>query len=198
VSYDNRDGSTSVPVVKTDGSVAVNTVIASVGAPTSYRYPVGAPDGARLTVTEDGGALVTDVGGSLIARIEPAWARDAAGESVPTHFVVDGLALVQVVNHRGPGVTYPVTADPWWGRSFRLGPHAASRLISALDYDAVGVGGVALLCSAGIVGLPCAAVAGLAAMLFGMGVVYFRHCSAGGRGFKLNVTWTGLPWCSSL
>lgn len=44
--------------------------------------------------------------------IAPAWARDAAGRKIPTHFEVNGTTVSQVVEHRGVGVSYPVVADP--------------------------------------------------------------------------------------
>lgn len=48
----------------------------------------------------------------------PAWARDANGVAVSTHFALKGNKLVQYVDHRQPGVAYPVVADPkfaWMG-----------------------------------------------------------------------------------
>jgi hypothetical protein len=50
-----------------------------------------------------------------VSTVAPAWATDAEGRPVPTHFEVRGSALVQVVNHRG--ASYPVVADPkhTWG-----------------------------------------------------------------------------------
>lgn len=48
VSYDNNNGSLTVPVVQKDGSVQVNTVIESPSAPTRYAYPVELPDGASV------------------------------------------------------------------------------------------------------------------------------------------------------
>lgn len=40
------------------------------------------------------------------------WAFDANGTPVPTHYEVQGSTLVQVVDHTGAGIAYPVVADP--------------------------------------------------------------------------------------
>lgn len=47
----------------------------------------------------------------------PAWAVDAKGASVPTHFEADGNVLRQVVSHTSAKVTCPVVADPYMGKA---------------------------------------------------------------------------------
>src|SRR4051812_19016256 len=42
----------------------------------------------------------------------PPWARDAAGRRIPTYYKLDGTTLIQVVEHRAAGTSYPVVADP--------------------------------------------------------------------------------------
>lgn len=113
VVYDNNNGSATVPVVKNDGSVAINTIITEATAPTRYRYPVSVPDGAALALTDDGGAIVTNADGETVGTVDPAWAKDANGEAVPTRFEVAGTTLTQVVDHDSDDA-YPVTADPWY------------------------------------------------------------------------------------
>jgi hypothetical protein len=44
--------------------------------------------------------------------IAAPWARDANGRAIPTRYEIQGTTLVQVVDHRRPGVVYPVVADP--------------------------------------------------------------------------------------
>ncbi|MFT4123896.1 MAG: hypothetical protein QM635_08695 [Microbacteriaceae bacterium] len=51
-----------------------------------------------------------------IATINKAWAVDATGAQVPTHYEIEGTTLTQVVV-AGSSARYPITADPsvvWW------------------------------------------------------------------------------------
>lgn len=114
VSYDNNNGSTTVPIVQTDGSVQINTVIDDAKAPTEFAYPVSVPDGGKLQL-EQGGVSILDSAGGWVAGFLPAWAKDADGNGVPTHYEVRGSTLVQVVEHDRAGTRYPVVADPWLG-----------------------------------------------------------------------------------
>lgn len=125
VSYDNRDGSTTVPVVKNDGSVQITTVIDGPEAPTSYAYPLDVPAGASVVLDEvSGGAAVIGADGAWLAGVDPAWAKDATGAPVPTHYELSGTTLTQVVEHSAE-FAYPVVADPrtsllWWGTATKL------------------------------------------------------------------------------
>lgn len=81
-------------------------------APQRYPFPVdvgGVP--AHLTLTPNGSIEIRrSASAAPVAIVTPAWAVDAVGASVPTHFEVHGSTLVQVVDHQG--AAYPVTADP--------------------------------------------------------------------------------------
>lgn len=112
VEFDNNDGSTTVPVVKTDGSIQILTVIDDANAPARYSYEIGIAGDAKLEVNEDGSVDVTADDGTVAAVIAAPWARDANGESVSTWYEVDGPTLTQVVDHIGTNVAYPVVADP--------------------------------------------------------------------------------------
>lgn len=112
VAYDNRNGSLSVPVVKTEGSLQVTTVIVEASAPTEYRYDLTIPEGGAINELDNGALVIVDENGSFRAGIAPAWAKDANGAEVPTHYVVNGSSVTQVVEH-GPTVSYPVVADPY-------------------------------------------------------------------------------------
>ncbi|MFE7843671.1 DUF2599 domain-containing protein [Microbacterium sp. NPDC057407] len=115
VSYDNGDGSTTVPVVKEDGSVQVATTIDGPDAPTRYDYPLTLPDGATAELDPETGA-VSFIGtdGAWLGGVAPAWANDADGTAIPTRYELAGTTLTQIVDH-GTGVDYPVVADPWLG-----------------------------------------------------------------------------------
>ena len=81
VSYDNQNGSVTVPVVKADGSIQINTVISNPEAPTRYDYPLSLPEGASIADDGDGGFVVSDAT-QVIATIAPPWAKDANGVAV--------------------------------------------------------------------------------------------------------------------
>lgn len=115
VSYKNNDGTSTVPIVENDGSVQINTVIVSASAPTSYRYAISIPAGGRLTLNDAGQVSVLDSSNNWIAGVAPAWAKDATGKSVPTHYSIDGDILVQHLDLTSNAIAYPVVADPWFG-----------------------------------------------------------------------------------
>ncbi|MBO9554795.1 hypothetical protein [Cellulomonas sp.] len=106
--------SVDVAVQATATGARVLTVLADPGAASSYTYslaegvlPVINADGsATLTVPVAEGAVVE------LATIAPPWAKDAEGKAVPTHYEANADGLVQVVEHKGADVAYPVVADP--------------------------------------------------------------------------------------
>lgn len=122
ISYDNRNGSSSVPIVLDGGGIRINTVIAGPNAPQRYTYPLGLPPGAKI-VKDGDGLLLFDANGASMGSLNAPWAIDAAGRQVPTHYEVKATTVTQVIEH-GPGTTYPVVADPeywppvtiWWPR----------------------------------------------------------------------------------
>lgn len=114
VSFDNGDGSYSVPIVKEGGSVQVATVITSSTAPTSYEYALTVPEGASVAIEEGGMVIVRNAQGGYVAGILPAWAKDADGFAIPTHFEVVESTVTQVIEHNAE-TRYPVVADPWIG-----------------------------------------------------------------------------------
>lgn len=116
VAYDNGNGSTTVPLVKTDGSVQIATIIQSEEAPTRYVYALGLPDGVLAQLDESGQVVMLNDDGSFFAGITAAWATDADGAAVPTHYELSGSVLTQVVDH-AEGYTYPIVADPWAGQN---------------------------------------------------------------------------------
>ncbi|SDQ38072.1 hypothetical protein [Quadrisphaera sp. DSM 44207] len=62
--------------------------------------------------------LFVGADGDLLGALAPAWAKDAAGQDVPTRYEVSGDVVTQVVEHADDSrVTYPVVADPYAGRT---------------------------------------------------------------------------------
>ena len=164
VVYDNGNGSSTVPLVKADGVVQIITTIADESAPVAYVYPLDLPEGGRLELLDDRGALVLDSFGEVVATIDAPWARDAGGKSVPTYYAVSGDSLVQVVAH-GPGDTYPIVADPkislGWAIYVKYSKSEVKSMVSGLrgslsskaKYGSVLCLGVPSIYAAGLCGL---------------------------------------------
>lgn len=115
--FDHQNGSSSTPVVKTDGSVQITTTISERDAPTRYSYESDVDGAETIDQLENGTLIFRDANGEYLAAIAPAWAKDANGVEVPTWYEVDGLNITQVVDHASQsGLTYPVIADPYLGR----------------------------------------------------------------------------------
>lgn len=111
VAFDNKNGSTTVPLIKADGAVQINTVIENASAPKRYDYPIDVPADASLTQDANGTVAVVEADGSPLRVFGEAWAKDANGEAVPTHYEVRDNTLTQVVDFT-EHTTFPVVADP--------------------------------------------------------------------------------------
>ncbi|WP_183091877.1 DUF2599 domain-containing protein [Mycetocola lacteus] len=115
--YNNNDGSTTVPVIKSDGSVQITTVLSDASAPSKFEYKFELPVGARLVLNElDGSVTIEGADGDFLGGILPPWAKDANGTNVETSYKVSGDTLTQLVILDG-SETFPVVADPWLGIS---------------------------------------------------------------------------------
>lgn len=103
---------TTVTSVKEDGGLQMATIIHESKSPERFEYQLDIPDDA--TTREDhGGVFIEDKDGKLIGGFTPPWAKDANGVDVPTHYVVEGNRLVQVVDHQeAKNIAYPIVADP--------------------------------------------------------------------------------------
>ena len=110
--YANSNGSTTTPLVHTDGSVQILTTIAHADAPTAYEYQVSLAPGSTLSAGADGGVAILDAQGGVTGYVEAPWAYDANGATVPTKYEVVGDKLIQVVSHTAVDTVYPVVADP--------------------------------------------------------------------------------------
>lgn len=97
--------------VPTADGVQLLTELPNRGSPRRFTYDVA---GSRVETTADGGAIAYDDRGVIVMRAAPAWATDALGRSVPTHYESEGSKLVQVVDHTDGHFSYPIVADPWW------------------------------------------------------------------------------------
>jgi hypothetical protein len=115
-----------------NGGVRAQAIMHGPDSAHSFTFDFGPSVTASLT---DTGAveLRRHVGETIesIGRIEPPWARDANGASVPTHFTVSGGVVTQEVL-ASPAHRYPVVADPFWipvlGVMARFGAHVLQRM----------------------------------------------------------------------
>jgi len=114
-SFNNHNGSTTAPIVKSDGSVQITTIIESADAPREYIYKLKLPEGAVAHRDSESGAVLVTVGEKLVLGIAPPWAFDAGGKEVPTSYQMRGSELVQFVDHSSGQHRYPIVADPWLG-----------------------------------------------------------------------------------
>ncbi|MFJ3395365.1 hypothetical protein [Leifsonia aquatica] len=167
VSYDNNNGSTTVPVVRDDGTLQINTVIEKAAAPKRYDYPLTIPEGQSLQLSADGSAYIgTEDASSISAYIPAPWAKDANGTPVVTHFEVSGDVLTQVVDFTAETV-FPVVADPqfeWYsGLPTVKTTRTETKQLAGIGAGPTGPGGAAKACGAllkvaGPVGIAAAAL----------------------------------------
>lgn len=102
---------TRIAVESTDHGVRALIHLDSEAAPERFEFRVSG-DATKLNLNDDGSVDALDADGNAVATAMPAWAVDATGRKVPTHYEVDGTNLVQIVEHRGGGFEYGITADP--------------------------------------------------------------------------------------
>jgi hypothetical protein len=113
--FDNQNGSDTAVLAKTDGSLQIATVLTAQDAPTNYSYDLALPSGVKVTLNSDGGVVFLGANGRYLGGVAPAWARDARGATIPTHYEIAGSTLIQVVEHKNLPYAYPIVADPWFG-----------------------------------------------------------------------------------
>ncbi|MGO4593862.1 hypothetical protein AB4Z18_08570 [Leifsonia sp. 2TAF2] len=189
VSYDNNNGSTTVPVVTNDGVVQINTVITQSSGPTRYDYELSIPDGGEI-VAANCGFVVVDADGDPLANVAPPWAKDAEGNPVPTRYELNGNTLTQVVDFDAH-TAFPVVADPavtwlWWGRTIKYTKNETKQIASfASDGAAVSF---ACAIAGPAAGLMCGAVIAIGLRIVATAA---RNASKAGRCIQLNIPHVG-------
>ncbi|MEU7740648.1 hypothetical protein [Nonomuraea sp. NPDC049158] len=145
VTYAAKQPSVAYAHQRTGQIARAMTIIKDSSAPTEYRFPISAPEGSELEVEEDDGTVLIYNNDVYLAEIDLPWAKDANGNAVPTSYRVEGMTLIQTVNHAG--AAYPVVADPalklqceWWKAMCRL---IFSKKLTKKIYNAWFVAGVA-------------------------------------------------------
>lgn len=113
VAFDNGNGSVNVPIIKRDGSLQLTVLLFSSSSPTRYDYKIGSSE--SLKIVQYGRVPLVFMNGKFVGAVAPAWAKDAKGRDVPSHFEVSGTTITQVVDHQSGAFSYPIVADPWLG-----------------------------------------------------------------------------------
>lgn len=192
VSYNNGNGSTSVAVASSDGSLVVATVISDASAPTRYDYEYTLPAGGSLVPSETGGVLVLDGSGVPLAMVDAPWAYDANGNAVPTHYEINGSVLTQTVDH--DGAAYPVVADPratffWWGQGIKFTKAETARVANATSNAEA----LSILCGL-IASAPGAVACGIAGFVgASLWLGPFRTARGQGKCVQLNMVYLSGP-----
>ena len=114
VTFDNKNSSSTTPIARGDGSTQINTVINDAKAPKRYTYKMKVPQGAKIE--QKANSILVTKNGKLVAGIAPAWAKDAKGKSVPTHYEVKGDAVTQV-STTATNSRIPSSPIRGWGRT---------------------------------------------------------------------------------
>jgi hypothetical protein len=191
VSYDNNNGSITVPVITNDGSVQINTVVQNANAPTRYAYPIDMPAGQTLQLNAaDGSAYVASADGSASVLIAAPWAKDANGNAVPTHYEVNGNTLTQVIDFTSE-TAFPVVAGPtttwlWWGRTAKYNKSETKQIVSFTSAAQM----FSYLCIiGGLAGAACTTAANLGLQIVKNAA---QNALKAGRCIQLNIPYVGL------
>lgn len=89
-----------------EGSTRFSAVL---DAPTAVAPNWTFDSGTDLLLLDDGSVSVSS-GDQFLGGIDAPWAVDANGSSLPTHYVISGTTLTQIVDTTG--AAFPVVADP--------------------------------------------------------------------------------------
>ncbi len=164
VVYDGQTDASDFAVQAIPDGVRALVSINDASAPRRYAFPISG-DVARIDQQADGSLVLFDPTGNELGKIDAPWATDANGNSVPTHFEVNGTTVVQVVDFTSQ-TAFPVKADPsvhlhWTTFTVELSPLDQVALKNGSYALAVVVGTAvcmelgpgAVLCGAGAAGV---------------------------------------------
>ncbi|KZX22314.1 hypothetical protein [Rathayibacter tanaceti] len=116
VVYDGQHSGSKIIAQPTATGLRSLVYIEDSSAP--ERYDFNFNDASRLQVLPDGAvAVLGEPEGTeepLLGVVAAPWAKDLNGQSVPTHFEVEGTTLTQVVEHKEGNYAYGIVADPDW------------------------------------------------------------------------------------
>ncbi|WP_291037656.1 hypothetical protein [Herbiconiux sp.] len=110
---DDGEATAAAYIQPLQNGVRLLTALASPAAGTAFDYTFDLPDGAYATELPTGQTLLADATHAYIGTLEPAWARDATGASLPTRYTWNGDTLTQHVD-LAADTAFPVLLDPTW------------------------------------------------------------------------------------
>ncbi len=113
--YDDLANRADITVQAVSSGVRIATKLESASAPTRYSFGLTVPTGATVAMS-DTSVLIADAAGEFLGGLSPAWAQDANGVDVPTHYELSGNVVTQVVDTSNTAIAYPVVADPYLWR----------------------------------------------------------------------------------
>ena len=138
---DPQSGFTTTVQPLAEGGIRTSVTIAGPDSPQQYRFPISLEDGGSLALRHDGSVAVSSElsypgeAGTVVNRtvvtstIAPAWAVDADGLAVPTHYSLEGNTLVQHVDLTAT-TAFPVVADPFWSTAWHVARCAAAVVVA--------------------------------------------------------------------
>ncbi|WP_165070475.1 hypothetical protein [Marisediminicola senii] len=121
--YSGIGASADVSVEPLKDGVRISTIIPDAGSGSVFTYPLApgvtaeANADGSVSLFEDVAVVDPDTGKTMNAQIEVAlvqapWAVDASGAAVGTRYEIVDNSIVQVIDHVGSKVDYPIVADP--------------------------------------------------------------------------------------
>lgn len=99
-----------------NGGARALVTIPDATASREYAFPLTLPEGISPHLQADGSVLMQDADGNIHGGLDARWAKDAAGNDVPTRYALNGHTVTQHVDV-GAAAAFPVVADPegWSG-----------------------------------------------------------------------------------
>lgn len=194
VSYDNKNGSITAPILKQNGSLQIVTILKDSSAPQRYEYALSMLPGERLEKQQSGAVVMKAADGQIVGEIAAPWAKDATGAGVSTKYEISGNKLTQVVEHVGKNNKYPIVADPtfdsqWWGIAAKLTQSETNWLAGQID----GGNGAAAFCGFvpnSILAVGCALAVGWRIDTWAGPI---KEASSQGRCAQINFPWASGP-----
>ncbi|PGZ48261.1 hypothetical protein COE56_20360 [Bacillus anthracis] len=119
--YQDKNQPTDLALQTTKDGIRSLIKIKNQFAPKEYKFGIDIPNGGRLVTSAEylgkeydtGEVFIVDSENIIQSVFMPAWAKDANGKPVSTHYKVDGNILIQVVEF-DKNTAFPVIADPDW------------------------------------------------------------------------------------
>lgn len=115
-------GESETVVQSHDHGLRVIEVIHGPSAPGEYLTHFSSDREIDPVFMEDGTIFLHDTEGDYLGHLDPPWAVDANGKSVPTSYSWRDGTLVQHVEHSSGDYQYPIVSDPTWNYTFNSQP----------------------------------------------------------------------------